>query len=153
MTSLTPLVRPGQTVRFLTAYADHLWYVAADGSVFPVRFDDIGDATFLAQDKALLFLRYLRAQAERPAPFQIKLASPRDVGIGPAVVFTHYRQGWLWYKTPDRESFPVPRAACQAHAFPARAPLGPLFQEHLVTHRAMLASERRIAAEDQPLAM
>ena len=31
---------------------------------FPVRLDDIGDATLLNKDKALLFMRYIRKSIE-----------------------------------------------------------------------------------------
>lgn len=31
---------------------------------FPVRLDDIGDATLLAHDKAILFMRYIRKAIE-----------------------------------------------------------------------------------------
>lgn len=37
-----------------------LWYCTQTGVLFPVPIDDIGNATFLAQDKAMLFMRYIR---------------------------------------------------------------------------------------------
>lgn len=37
-----------------------LWYQAATGFKFPVPIDDIGSATFLAKDKAMLFMRWMR---------------------------------------------------------------------------------------------
>lgn len=32
--------------------------------MFPVPIEDIGDATFLAEDKAILFMRYIRKYIE-----------------------------------------------------------------------------------------
>jgi len=42
-------------------YRDNaLWYSCEDGFMFPVPIEDIGNATFLREDKAMLFMRYLR---------------------------------------------------------------------------------------------
>lgn len=38
----------------------NLWYRAETGFEFPVPIDDIGNATFLAKDRAMLFMRYMR---------------------------------------------------------------------------------------------
>jgi hypothetical protein len=45
---------------------------------FPVPLSDIGDATLLATDKALVFMRYIR-QALEDGTF---VKEPRDVGVG-----------------------------------------------------------------------
>lgn len=37
-----------------------LWYKTEFDEIFPVPIDDIGNATFQATDKALLFMRYMR---------------------------------------------------------------------------------------------
>lgn len=37
-----------------------LWYKTNNGFLFPVPISDIGNATFLAEDKAILFMRYIR---------------------------------------------------------------------------------------------
>jgi hypothetical protein len=37
-----------------------LWYENETGLIFPVPIEDIGTATFLRDDKALLFMRYIR---------------------------------------------------------------------------------------------
>lgn len=44
--------------------AGELWYKTEDGFDFPVPILDIGDATFLAEDKAILFMRYIRKHLE-----------------------------------------------------------------------------------------
>ena len=36
-----------------------LWYMVGD-FLFPVPIDDIGNATFKAEDKSILFMRYIR---------------------------------------------------------------------------------------------
>ena len=55
------MVSGNKQVNF-TRYKDgELWYVTEDGFEFPVPIADIGNATFLARDKALLFMRYIRA--------------------------------------------------------------------------------------------
>ena len=54
--------RVGGTVSFSRYYDGALWYkCSADGFEFPVPVPgDVGSATFLPQDKALLFMRYIR---------------------------------------------------------------------------------------------
>ncbi len=42
-----------------------LWYVVeATGFTFPVPVSDCGDGTFLATDRAMLFMRYIRKALE-----------------------------------------------------------------------------------------
>jgi hypothetical protein len=58
------MVRDGKLVTF-THYKDgELWYRTDDGFAFPVPVSDVGTATMLAQDKALLFMRYIRQYVE-----------------------------------------------------------------------------------------
>lgn len=42
----------------------HLYYKTEKDLVFPVPISDIGEATFLNEDKALLFMRYIRKHIE-----------------------------------------------------------------------------------------
>lgn len=42
-----------------------LWYTTECGFEFPVPIDDIGDAVFLREDKAILFMRWIRPHIER----------------------------------------------------------------------------------------
>lgn len=62
MSSLKELVAPGQTVQFEYYRDGNLWYVTSSGFSFPVPINDIGNATFFATDKAMLFMRYIRRQ-------------------------------------------------------------------------------------------
>ena len=58
--NIKEMVRDGKTVSF-THYKDaELWYRTECGFAFPVSIADTGNATFLAKDKAILFMRYLR---------------------------------------------------------------------------------------------
>lgn len=44
-----------------TRYKDtNLWYVTECGFEFPVPIEDVGTASMLAKDKAILFMRYIR---------------------------------------------------------------------------------------------
>jgi hypothetical protein len=54
------MVQPGMRVRFTHYRKGHLYYQTHDGFTFPVPIDDAGDAAFIAEDKAILFMRYIR---------------------------------------------------------------------------------------------
>ena len=57
MTTIKDMVKDNKKVRF-AFYRDHqLFYQTECGFEFPVPIDDIGNATFLAEDKAILFMR------------------------------------------------------------------------------------------------
>lgn len=54
------MVAEGRKVRFLRYKLGELWYTTENGFEFPVPISDCGDGTFLAEDKAILFMRYIR---------------------------------------------------------------------------------------------
>jgi hypothetical protein len=54
------LVRDGKKVVFVRYQSGELWYRCADGFEFPVPIADTGDAAFLAEDNALVFMRWIR---------------------------------------------------------------------------------------------
>lgn len=56
------MVKDGKRVKFLYYRQKELWYETETGFKFPVPIDDVGDGTFLAEDKALLFMRYINKQ-------------------------------------------------------------------------------------------
>jgi hypothetical protein len=64
MKTLKEMVRPGKTVKFAFYRDGELHYVTECGFLFAVPINDIGNATFLAEDKAILFMRYIRGQIE-----------------------------------------------------------------------------------------
>ncbi len=47
-------------VHFVKYHDLQLWYITDDEFNFPVPTHEIGNATFLAEDKAILFMRYIR---------------------------------------------------------------------------------------------
>lgn len=53
-------VQPPNIVSFVYARDGALWYRTEYNELFPVPFDDMGTATFNMNDKAILFMRYMR---------------------------------------------------------------------------------------------
>jgi len=61
--NLKDMVRAGQKVRISFYSRGNLWYITDSGFEFPVPVRDrteVGNATFLAEDKAIYFMRYIR---------------------------------------------------------------------------------------------
>lgn len=54
----------GKQVKFLRYQRKELWYVTECGFEFPVPIDDTGDASFSSQDKAILFMRWIKKHQE-----------------------------------------------------------------------------------------
>ena len=61
MSKIKDLVKD-KKVRFSFYRQKELWYTTDDGFEFPVPIEDCGNATFFAEDKAILFMRYIRKQ-------------------------------------------------------------------------------------------
>ena len=57
------MVSGGRKVRFRSYREGELWYETECGFVFPVPVADVGNATMLHEDKAILFMRYIRKHA------------------------------------------------------------------------------------------
>lgn len=51
-------------VTFQYYRAGNLYYKTETELLFPVPIEDIGEATFLASDKAIFFMRYIRKYME-----------------------------------------------------------------------------------------
>lgn len=51
-------------VKFQYFRDNNLYYKTETGLVFPVPISDVGNATFLVEDKAMLFMRYIRKHIE-----------------------------------------------------------------------------------------
>lgn len=58
------MVSGGRQVTFTHYRHKDLWYVTECGFEFPVPIDDIGDATFKHQEKAIHLMRYIRKHME-----------------------------------------------------------------------------------------
>lgn len=56
--SIKDLVK-NNTAKFQYYRGGSLWY-KVDDFLFPVPVSDIGEATFMDEDKAILFMRYIR---------------------------------------------------------------------------------------------
>jgi len=55
----------GTVVRFVRYRAGNLYYEVIDKNFeFPVPIEDCGEATFPAEEKAMLFMRYIRKHLE-----------------------------------------------------------------------------------------
>ena len=64
MRTLKEMVASGKRVRLAFYRAGELHYSTECGFLFAVPICEIGNATLLAEDKAILFLRYIRRQLE-----------------------------------------------------------------------------------------
>lgn len=62
MRTLKEMIVNNQTVRFCFYRDGNLWYETACGFRFPVPISEAGTATFAAEDRAILFMRYIRKQ-------------------------------------------------------------------------------------------
>ena len=65
MRTLKEMVASNQRVRFTRYREGELFYRTDCGFEFPVPIADTGNASFLAEDKAILFMRYMRKEMER----------------------------------------------------------------------------------------
>lgn len=54
------MVKDGKLVRFVRFQSGQLWYVTECGFEFPVAIAETGEAPYLAEDKAMLFMRFIR---------------------------------------------------------------------------------------------
>jgi hypothetical protein len=62
--TIKEMVENNQKVRFRFYRDGQLWYATECGFEFPVPIAEAGTATFLAEDKAILFMRYIRRYME-----------------------------------------------------------------------------------------
>jgi hypothetical protein len=62
MRTVKEMVINNQKVRFSFYRDGYLWYETECGFRFPVPVSEAGTATFLAEDRAILFMRYIRKQ-------------------------------------------------------------------------------------------
>jgi hypothetical protein len=62
MRTLKEMIINNQKVRFSFYRDGNLWYETECGFRFPVPIAEAGTATFAAEDRAILFMRYIRKQ-------------------------------------------------------------------------------------------
>jgi hypothetical protein len=60
MLSIKDMIKDGKKVTFMFYKQGDLWYKTEDGFEFPVPIADTGDGIFLNEDKAIMFMRYIR---------------------------------------------------------------------------------------------
>lgn len=60
MYNIKDMVGGNKKVRFVRFRKGELFYQTECGFEFPVPTNDTGDASFLAEDKAMMFMRYIR---------------------------------------------------------------------------------------------
>jgi hypothetical protein len=58
--TIKDMVAGGKKVQFMFYRQKELWYKTECGFEFPVPIEDTGDGIFLSEDKAILFMRYIR---------------------------------------------------------------------------------------------
>ncbi len=54
----------GKSVKLMHFCQDELWYVTEDGFEFPVPLSETGSAKWLPEDKAILFMRYIKKHVD-----------------------------------------------------------------------------------------
>ena len=62
--NIKDLVKDGKKVTFVKYREGEFIYKTECGFEFPVPLNDLGKATLLAEDKAMLFMRYIRKHIE-----------------------------------------------------------------------------------------
>jgi hypothetical protein len=62
--TIKAMVENNQKVTFRFYRDRQLWYATECGFEFPVPIAEAGTATFLAEDRAILFMRYIRKYME-----------------------------------------------------------------------------------------
>jgi hypothetical protein len=143
MLALKDMVAKGKVVRFVCLMAESLWYETEDGFTFPVPLSETPGAAFLAEDKAMMYMRHIRKFMPAASGLEGGLAkSVAQACEGPTVSFRHFRENEFWYATADGFEFPVPAGA---RATLAAVESADQFADIVAAHRSML-SQARLAA-------
>lgn len=91
--NIKDIVKDGKRVTFRRIENDNLIYATEDGFEFRVPVEDTGDGIFLSDDKAIIFMRYIRKEI---------------ANIKEKVTFMRFRKSEAFYVTEDGFEFPVP---------------------------------------------
>jgi len=62
--TIKDMVKDKKKVIFEYYRDNSLWYTTEDGFIFPVPIEDVGNATFFKEDKAILYMRWIRKHLE-----------------------------------------------------------------------------------------
>lgn len=62
--SVAEIIKTSKTVKFVYYRDKQLFYSTDNGFEFPVSIEDAGSATFLAADKPIMFMRWIRKHVE-----------------------------------------------------------------------------------------
>lgn len=60
--NIKEMVKGGKKVNFQYYRKGELWYRTENGFMFPVPISDTEDGTFLNEDKAMYFMKYIQKQ-------------------------------------------------------------------------------------------
>ena len=74
--NIKDMVGNNKKVKFKFYRKGELFYETEDGFIFPVPISDCGDGTFLAEDRAMLFMRYIRQALANTEPEDTELEAP-----------------------------------------------------------------------------
>jgi len=99
MNSLKEMVKNNNLARFVNFEKDNLYYATECGFIFPVPVSDVGDGVFHATEKAMLLMRYIRKQIDKP------VIESKESGTG-NIEFVRFAKNQLIYKK-DSFEFPV----------------------------------------------
>lgn len=139
MFALKDLVAKGKVVRFVCLMADSLWYESEDGFAFPVPLSETPGATFLAEDKALLYMRHIRKFLPVASGLEGGLAKTHAAGAAATVRFVRFKEHTLWFVDADGFEFPIPVSAnCVMSAVEDAA----RFTSEISDYRTMLEGAR-----------
>ena len=78
MMKLIDMVK-GKIVTFEFYRSGLLWYKTEDGFTFPVPISECGDSKFLKEDKATLFMRYIKAQLKEVEKEASRMATTEEL--------------------------------------------------------------------------
>ena len=77
MRTIKDMVSGNQKVKFTYYREGELFYTTECGFEFPVPIADTGNASFLAEDKAILFMRYIRKEMKKVEQARILVAQAK----------------------------------------------------------------------------
>lgn len=77
MNSIKDMVK-NKKVTFLFYQNGELWYTTESGFKFPVPTHDVGTAAMNAEDKAILFMRWIRKEITKQKEFIAQLEASKN---------------------------------------------------------------------------